>query len=384
MKNASKSIYFDHAAISPVRPEVRQEMERVNREAWGNPSSVHSFGRKAKAVLEDSREFIRQIGFGGEGQVVFTSGGTESNALVLRGVSQAHGLENLHIVSQPTEHVSVLHVLGALEKQGAEITWLPVDKYGVVSVGDMDKAVRPHTALISIMAANNEIGTVQPVHSLVAAAKSTAPNVVFHTDACQAVGWLNFQDLGQLDAVTITGTKIGGPHAGAVWIRRGLHVEPLLLGGGQESGLRSGTQAVPEIAGLAKAVELAGLERENRTKQLTAWRDELIRVLLQLPHSRLNGHPTHRLPQNIHVSFSGVSGEAILVALDQAGLAASTGSACAAGSIEESHVLRAIRLPKSYIRGSLRLTLGWSTTVQEVKTALKLIPKVITDLRKKT
>ncbi|MEK7540546.1 MAG: cysteine desulfurase family protein [Patescibacteria group bacterium] len=384
MKNVSKLLYFDHAAISPVRPEVLQELERVSQEAWGNPSSLHGVGRTAKAVLDNSREVLTHTLFGARpGQVIFTSGGTEGNNLVLRGVVEAKGVKGVHIISQPTEHTSVLEVLRALEQEGAEVTWLPVDEFGLVNVDDLKRAVRPNTALISIMSANNEIGTVQPIKTLAEAAKADAPTAVFHTDACQTAGWLNLKDLGPLDAITITGTKFGGPRAGAVWVRRGLRLEPLQLGGGQESGLRSGTEAVPEIAGLAKAVELAGQERENRTRQLIIWRDQLIRAFLELPQSRLNGHATQRLPQNVHLSFAGVSGETLLVALDQAGLAASTGSACAAGSIGESHVFKAIGLPKRYIRGSLRLTLGWSTTEQEVKAGLKLIPKVIKDLRTK-
>lgn len=382
MKNVSKLLYFDHAAISPMRSEVAQELERVSREAWGNPSSLHGVGRTAKAALDHSRELLTHTLFGGRsGTVTFTSGGTEGNNLVLRGLVESQAVKGVHIISQPTEHASVLEVLRALEKAGAEVTWLPVDEFGLVSVDDLKRALRPTTAFISIMSANNEIGTVQPIKALAEAVKAAAPTAVFHTDACQTAGWLDLKDLGPVDAITITGTKFGGPHAGAVWVRRGLRLEPLQLGGGQESGLRSGTEAVPEIVGLAKAAELAGQERENRTRQLTVWRDQLIRTLLQLPQSRLNGHPIQRLPQNVHLSFAGVSGETLLVALDQAGLAASTGSACASGSIEESHVLKAIGLPKRYIRGSLRLTLGWSTTEQEVKAGLKLIPKVITDLR---
>lgn len=384
MKSVSKSIYFDHAAITPARPEVWKEMASVGQTAWGNPSSIHRFGRSAKAVLDDSREVVaEQLFTGRQGRAVFTSGGTESNALALWGMARTHKIRDLHVISQPTEHVSVLQVLQALERAGASVTWLPVDQFGVVRVEDLERALRPTTAFISIMTANNEIGTIQPIRQLVEVAKARAPKSVFHTDACQAAGVLDLQQLGPVDLMSVTGTKFGGPHAGALWVRQGVRLEPLVVGGGQESGLRSGTEAVPEIAGLAKAAEMVGRERENRTQKLTIWRDMLIKKLLTLPNTRLNGHPTQRLPQNVHISFSGISGEAILVALDQAGLAASTGSACAAGSIEESHVLRAIRLPKNFIRGSLRLTLGWSTTEQEVKTALKLIPKVINDLRRK-
>lgn len=387
MKNGSKSIYFDHAAISPIRPEVVQEMERVSYEAWGNPSSIHMFGRKAKAVLDDSREIVANNLFSGrQGRVVFTSGGTESNMLGLWGAAHASavapGVKGLHIISQPTEHVSVLSVLRTLEREGAEITWLPVDEFGLVKVEDLREVLRPNTGLISIMTANNEIGTIQPIRQLVEAAKAKAPTAIFHTDACQAAGVMDFQQLGQVDLITVTGPKFGGPHVGALWMKQGLQLTPLLLGGGQESGMRSGTEAVPEIAGLAKAVELVGLERENKNQQFTVWREQLIQALLALPHSRLNGHPNQRLAQNVHVSFSGLSGEAMLVALDQAGIAVSTGSACASGSIEESHVLRAIGLPKNFIHGSLRLTLGWSTTEREVWAALKLIPKVINELQK--
>lgn len=383
MKNGSKSesiIYLDHAAITPVRPEVILAMERVMREAWGNSSSLHSVGRTAQVELDQAREKVARL-FGAQvSEVVFTSGGTESNALALEGAVRARGVNGAHLISQPTEHVSIIKCLKRLEEDGAEVTWLPVDEFGLVKVEDLLVALRPQTVLVSIMLANNEIGTIQPIQQLAAAVKTKNPTTIFHTDACQAAGVLDLADLRGVDLISITGTKFGGPHAGALYVRRGVPLKPILEGGGQERGRRSGTEAVADIVGLATAVELARPERVDRFTRMTTWRDQLIHAVSTIPGSHLNGHPTQRLPQNIHFSFEGLSGEMLLVALDQAGVAASTGAACAAGAQIDSHVLTALGLPKTQIRGSLRLTLGWSTTEQEVLQAMQTIPQVIQSL----
>lgn len=385
MKNDSKlvSVYLDHAAISPMRPEVVLAMVTAAQEAWGNPSSLHRLGREAKAKLEQARARVaEQLISCTPEEVVFTSGGTESNVLALCGVALQVGVQGMHIISQPTEHVSVLRTLAALEKAGAEVTWLPVDEFGQVKVLDLSQAMRSTTAVVSIMSANNEIGTLQPVAELVMAAKQKNPQVVFHTDACQSAGIMDVRHLGKIDLLSFTGTKFGGPHAGALYIKKGVQLQSVFTGGGQEHDRRSGTQAVPEIVGLQVAVELAMLHQKKIAHQLSTWRDQIIHTLLALPGARLNGHPKNRLPQNIHMSFEGISGESILVALDQAGIQVSTGSACAAGSQQESSVLRAIGLPKTHIRGSLRLSLGWNTTAQEVAIATRLIPPIISDLAK--
>lgn len=385
MKNGSKSsqppIYLDHAALTPVRPEVVLAMDRMMREAWANPSSLHSFGRRAKAELDQARITVARLFGAEESEIVFTSGGTESNALALEGAVRQRGVRGAHIISQPTEHVSVIHTLRALEREGATVTWLPVDEFGLVTLEDLLAAIRPTTVLVTLMLANNEIGTIQPIQVLAEAVKTKSPKVIFHTDACQAVGMLDLSQLGPVDLVTVTGTKFGGPHAGVLYVRRGTLLAPVLRGGGQERGRRSGTEAVAEIVGLAKAVELVLQEREGRSRLFTKWRDGLVSSLTAIPGCRLNGHPQLRLPQNVHVSFEGLSGESLLVALDQAGLGVSTGSACGAGAQTESHVLTSIGLPKSVIRGSLRLTFGWSTTEQEVVQATATLLEVIKPVR---
>lgn len=387
MKNASNShIYLDHAAISPPRPEVIQEVRRVSSEVWGNPNSLHAAGRAAKAVLEHARQVVAEELFGvSNREVVFTSGGTESNALAILGTvshqAAAKGLSQVHVISQPTEHVSVLRTLQHLERQGVQVTWLEVDEFGRVSPEEVVQALRPNTCLISLMAANNEVGTLQPIADLSAQVKQVAPQVAIHTDACQAVGELDLKTLKQVDFISVTGTKFGGPVLGAVCVKQPKQLAPVWQGGGQERGFRSGTQPVSQISGFATAVQSLKADQQSMHHRLTAWRDELISTLLLIPGARLNGHPTERLAHNIHLSFPDISGERLLVALDQQGVFASTGSACAAGSQEPSHVLQALGLPKNYIRGSLRLTLGWNTTQQEVTAAKQLLPQVIHSLQ---
>lgn len=383
MKNVSKLINFDHAAGTPIRSEVIQAMQETAFEVGGNPNSIHAAGRTARAAVDRAREIVaKQLFACSPAEVVFTSGGTESNNLAVWGVIRS-ARKPVHVVSQVTEHVSVLQPLKAAERLGlARVTWLPVDQDGSVDPAALEKVVAADTALVSIMMANNEIGTIQDIPALVAAVKKKNPRSLFHTDASQAVGILDVhvQQLG-VDLLTCTGNKIYGPHSGVLYIKKGASLSPLMYGGEQEHTIRPGTEAVPEIVGLGVAVELALKERAKFVPRLQQLRDSLWTQLQQtLPDVQLTGHPTQRLPHNLHINLPDILGETLLMRLDEAGILVSTGSACSAGSIQESHVVQALGLPKNRIRGSLRLTLGRGTTQQEVDTVAQILPRIISQI----
>ena len=374
--------YFDNAATTPVREEVLQAILPYFREYYGNASSVYGIAKESKKALEKARaQVAAAIGAKPE-EVYFTAGGSESDNLALRGVSEAYQKKGNHIITTKIEHHAILHTAEYLEKHGVEVTYLNVDEFGRISLEELEKAIRPETILISIMFANNEIGTIQPIAEIGAIAKKHG--ILFHTDAVQALGHVPIDvEKMNIDLLSMSGHKLGAPKGiGAIYIRKGVAVTPLIFGGAQESKRRAGTENIPGIVGMGMAAELAVKEMEEMTEKLTAMRDKLIRgILEQIPHSRLNGHPTERLPGNCNISFEFIEGESLLLLLDALGIAASSGSACTSGSLDPSHVLMAIGLPHEVAHGSLRLTMDRDNTEEEVDFILEKLPAIVQRLR---
>lgn len=375
-------IYVDHAATTPVREEVAAIMMDCLRTQYGNPSSLHRAGREAKLRLDTAR---RQVADGLHAQpdeIFFTSGGSESDNWAIRGgalLGEKRGRK--HLITSAIEHPAVLRTVEALEKEGFAITLLPVSSEGMVSAEDVSRAIRPDTALVSIMYANNEVGTLQPIAEV--AELCHRRGVLFHTDAVQATGQIPI-DLSRvpIDLLSLSGHKLHGPKGvGALFVRRGLSLPSLLLGGGQERGRRAGTENVPAIAGLGKAMELACAELEEGQAKTRALRDRLIAGLLDIPGCTLNGHPTQRLPGNVNLCFDGVEGEALVAMLDLRGVCASTGSACHAGISLPSHVLTAMGVEAKRAMGAVRLSLCADNTEEEVSRLLEILPDVVARLR---
>lgn len=379
-----ESIYLDYAATTPLDPRVHQAMMPYLTEKFGNPNSIHAFGREAKKAVDEARETIAALLNCRPSEIVFTSGGTESDNLALRGVASAYRQKGNHIVTTAIEHHAVLHTCRALQDEGFEVTYLPVDEHGLVVPEQVVEALTDRTILVSIMHANNEIGTIEPLAEIVQAIKEKRPDVLVHTDAVQTVGHIpvDVEALG-VDLLSFAAHKFYGPKGvGGLFVRRGVKLVPQLTGGGQERNRRSGTENVAGIVGMAKALELAIAEMPAEIPRLKTLRDELINgVLTQIPGSRLNGHPTQRLPHNANFSFLGVEGEALLLQLDLHGIAASSGSACSSGSLEPSHVLLALGLSHEWALGSLRLTLGRFTTRQHIERVLWVLPPIVEKLR---
>jgi len=378
------AIYLDYAATTPLDPRVLEAMMPYLTEKLGNPNSIHAFGREARKAVDEARETISALLNCRPSEVVFTSGGTESDNLALRGVASAYRQKGNRIVTTAIEHHAVLHTCRALQDEGFEVTYLPVDEHGLVSPEQVAEAVTDRTILVSIMHANNEIGTIEPLADIVRAVKEKRPDVLVHTDAVQTVGHIpvDVEALG-VDLLSFAAHKFYGPKGvGGLFVRRGVKLVPQLTGGGQERNRRSGTENVAGIVGMAKALEIAVAEMPTEIPRLQALRDELIEgVLSQIPDSRLNGHPTQRLPHNANFSFLGVEGEALLLQLDLHGIAASSGSACTSGSLEPSHVLLALGLSHEWALGSLRLTLGRFTTRQHIECVLMVLPPIVEKLR---
>ncbi len=391
-----KLIYLDHAATTPVDARVLEVMQPYFVEDFGNPSSFHTMGMRAKDAVITSRKTIAHILGAHDEEILFTSGGTESNSLALFGIINAHKSAILdtgalpHVITTSIEHHAVLEPLLHWQKQKQiELTVLSVDREGHVSVKDLEAALKPSTILVSIMMANNEIGTIEPIADIGRAIlawrkehKTIYP--FFHSDACQAAGFLDLNvDKLHTDLFTINSSKIYGPKGvGLLYLRRGTKIEPLVRGGGQERNLRSGTENVPGIVGFAKALELAHAEREQESTRLTELRDYLVEGLMKIPKSRLNGHPTERLPNSVNVSFLDIEGEAAVLYLDAEGIMASTGSACASSSLDPSHVILATGLSYEAAHGSIRFTLGRKTTKEELDHVIRVMPGVIERLRK--
>lgn len=376
-----KKVYLDHAATTHVKSEVLAAMLPVFGQSFGNASSIHAYGREARKLVEDSRERVaKALGAKAE-EIYFTSGGTESDNLALKGVAFANQKKGKHIITSAIEHHAVLHTCQWLEKQGFEVTYLPVDEYGRVRVEDFEKAIRPDTILASIMFANNEVGTIEPIEALAKAAH--AHNVIFHTDAVQAVGQveIDVEKMG-IDLLSMSGHKIYGPKGvGVLYVKKGIRFEAQMLGGEHERRHRAGTENVPGIVGLATALELATEQMPQENARLIALRDRLIAGLSKIPYAKLNGHPTERLPNNMNMSFSFIEGEGMLLSLDLMGIAASSGSACTSGSLDPSHVLLAMGLNHETAHGSLRLSLGSDNTQEDIDYVIDKLPGIVERLR---
>lgn len=375
-------IYLDNAATTAVAPEVLEAMLPYFTEVYGNPSSIHATGRTAhKAVDQARRQVAAAIGAQPQ-EIYFTAGGSESDNWAIKGTALAQQRKGNHIITSAIEHHAVLHTCAWLEKHGFEVTYLPVDEFGRVNPEDVEKAITDKTILISIMTANNEIGTIQPIREIGAIAR--AHKILFHTDAVQAVGAIpvNVDEM-NVDMLSMSGHKFHGPKGiGALYIRKGVRIDTLIHGGAQERGLRAGTENLPGIVGIGRAIELATANLDENARRITALRDRLIDGILErIPDVRVNGHRTQRLPNNCNVSIRYIEGEAMLLRLDLAGIAASSGSACTSGSLDPSHVLLAIGLPHEIAHGSLRLTLGADTTEKDIDAVLDTLPGIVSDLR---
>ncbi len=379
-----RRIYLDYAATTPVSPDVMAAMLPYFTQVYGNASSIHGEGREAKRAIENARRQVaKALNAAIPQEIYFTAGGSESDNWAIKGTAFAHG--SGHIITTAIEHHAVLHTCQCLEKQGYAVTYLPVDKFGRVSASQVEKALRPDTFLVSAMAANNEVGTLQPIAEIGELCRSRG--ILFHTDAVQAVGAISLDvQAMKIDLLSLSGHKLHGPKGvGALYIRKGVKIDNLLHGGAQERGYRAGTENLPGIVGLGRAVELAHMNLAENAARMTQLRDLLIHGLMQrIPASRLNGHPELRLPGNVNLSFDGVEGEALLLRLDLMGVAGSSGSACTSGTLNPSHVLMALGLSETAANGALRLTLGTETTREEIDAVLDILPPIVEDLRRMT
>ena len=378
-----KRIYMDHAATTPTDIEVVKEMEPYFTQKYGNPNSVHSFGQEAREAVEEARKKVAHLIGANPSEIVFTSGGTESDNYAIKGIAWANQKKGNHIITSQVEHHAVLHSCHFLEEHGFKVTYLPVDKYGLIDPDDVKKAITDKTVLVTIMHANNEIGTIEPIKEIGKIVKEAG--VYFHTDSVQTVGHIPIEvnELG-VDMLTMSGHKLYGPNGvGVLYLRKGIRIESLMDGGSQEKNRRAGTENVAGIVGIGKAAELAEKRlAQGEEDKIIKLRDKLIKEILnKVENVRLNGHPTNRLPGNVNFCFEFVEGESMLLNLDMEGIAASSGSACTSGSLEPSHVLLAIGLPPEIAHGSLRLSLGKDNTEEEVDYLIDILPKIIKKLR---
>ncbi|MCS5667908.1 MAG: aminotransferase class V-fold PLP-dependent enzyme [Dehalococcoidia bacterium] len=382
------TVYMDHAGTTALDPKVLEAMIPYFSKHFGNPSSLHSVGQEARYALDEARERVAGVLNCRPREVVFTGGGTESDNAAIHGVATGLHETGNHIITSSVEHHAVLHACQYLESQGFEVTYLPVDSDGMVQPESVYNAINERTTLVTIMYGNNEIGTINPISDISKAIKERAGDlsrtIVFHTDAVQAAGYLslNVLELG-VDLLSLSGHKFHGPKGtGVLYIKRGTPYLPLIHGGGQERERRSGTENIPGIIGLSLALETANSNRGETGRSCSALRDKIIAsVLEQIPGSHLNGHASQRLPNNANFSFTGVEGEPILLGLDMAGIAASSGSACSSGSLEPSHVLLALGQSAEIARGSLRLTLGRENTEEEIEYLLEVLIDLVRRLR---
>lgn len=377
-----KNVYMDYAATTYVKPEVLEEMMPFFTERYGNPSSFYGISRETKMAIDKARNRVSKALNCDLNEVYFTGGGSEADNWAIKGVASAHRKKGNHIITTKIEHHAVLHTCEYLEKQGFEITYLNVDKEGFIDLEELKNAITDKTIVVSIMFANNEIGTIQPIKEIGAICKER--KVLFHTDAVQAVGNIpiDVREM-NIDLLSLAGHKIYGPKGiGALYIRKGVRIDNLIHGGGQERTRRAGTENTASIVGLGKAIELATENLEEHNKNLTVLRDKLIDGLLKVPHTRLNGPKgDKRLPGNVNITFEFIEGESILLSLDFEGVCASSGSACTSGSLDPSHVLLAIGLPHELAHGSLRLTLGDGSTEEDADYVLEIVPPIIERLR---
>jgi cysteine desulfurase len=378
----SDLIYLDHAATTAVHPDVLKEMLPYFTDKFGNPSSVYGFAANNKNKLTEARETIAGALGAKSEEIYFTAGGSESDNWALKCTAEAYGVHGGHIITTKIEHHAILHTCKYLQNRGYDVTYLDVDENGLVDLNTLEAAIRPDTFLISIMFANNEIGTIEPIKEIGEIAHRYG--ILFHTDAVQAFGQIPIHvDEMNIDMLSASGHKFNGPKGiGFLYIKKGLKLKSFIHGGQQERGRRAGTENVPGIVGIAKACEIAMAEMEERMKKETELRDYLIeRILKEIPYTRLNGHSKKRLPNNVNISFQFVEGESILIMLDMVGICASSGSACTSGSVDPSHVLLAIGLPHEIAHGSLRLTIGYENTKEEMDTVVDNLKRIITNLR---
>jgi len=377
-----KRIYLDYAATTPTHPEVVKAMLPYFTDAFGNPSSIYSYGQEAKGAIEEARDKVAALISARDEEIVFTSGGTEADNFAIKGVAYANEMKGDHIITSSIEHHAVIETCKFLERRGFRVTYLPVDEYGLVDPNDVKKAITDKTILISVMQASNEVGTVEPIAEIGRIAKEAG--IYFHTDAVQTVGHIpvDVNELG-VDLLSMSAHKLYGPKGvGALYIRKGTKLIPFMHGGEQERRRRASTENVPGIVGFGKAVELAQQEISEEAERLTYLRDQLINGLLErIDHTRLNGHPIMRLPNNVNVSVDFIEGESMLLNLDLEGICASTGSACSSASLEPSHVLLALGLAHEQAHGSLRFSLGKWSTDEEIERVLDVLPGIVAKLR---
>lgn len=383
MEKEQKMIYLDNAATTKTAPGVVEAMLPYFTEFYGNASTVYEFGAKSKGAISQAREQIAgAIGAKGN-EIYFTAGGSESDNWAIKAAAEAYRGKGNHIITSKIEHHAVLHTCQWLEQQGFEVTYLDVDEFGVVKLDELKKAIRPTTILITVMFANNEIGTIEPIAEIGRIAREHG--VLFHTDAVQAFGQVPIDvDACNIDMMSASGHKLNGPKGiGFLYIRKGVKIRSFLHGGAQERRRRAGTENVPGIVGFGKATELALADMEGRTARERELRDYMIgRVLKEIPYTRVNGHRTERLPNNVNLCFQFVEGESLLIMLDMKKICASSGSACTSGSLDPSHVLLAIGLPHEIAHGSLRLTLGADTTKEDIDYTIDAIKETVAQLRK--
>ncbi|HOA70340.1 MAG: cysteine desulfurase NifS [Bacillota bacterium] len=380
--NPERLVYLDHSATTPVRPEVLAAMLPYFANKFGNASSVHRWGYEARQAINDAREKVASLIEASPNEILFTSGGTESDNLAIRGVAHSRKAKGKHLITSQIEHHAVLHTFEALQKEGFEVTFVPCDKYGLIDPDDIKRAIRKDTILISIMHGQNEVGTIEPIKDIGAIAREHG--VLFHTDAVQSAGKvpIDVRDM-NIDLLTVSSHKIYGPKGvGALYVRKGVRLVPQITGGAHERRMRAGTENVPGIVGFGEACRLAKADLPEESQRLANLRDKLIQGILdKIPDVVLNGHPTLRLPHNVNVSVKYLEGESILLNLDRMGVAASSGSACTSGSLEPSHVLLAMGLSHETAHGSLRFTLGRSNTEEDIDYVLEVLPPIVEKLR---
>lgn len=379
---ADRIVYLDHSATTPVKKEVLDAMLPYFTEKFGNASTIYSKGRESKSAIEEAREKVAKAIGAKTNEIFFTGSGTEADNWAIKGVAYANRKKGNHIITTAIEHHAVLHTCQYLESEGFEVTYLPVDEFGRVTPEQVKAAIKDNTILISIMFANNEIGTIQPIAEIGRIAHERG--VYFHTDAVQAIGnvHINVEEM-NIDMLSLSAHKFYGPKGiGALYIRKGVKITTFLHGGAQERGRRASTENIPAIVGLGKAIELATQNIDEYNGKLTALRDRTINEIMEkIPYVRLNGHRTERLPGNVNVSFEFIEGESLLLMLDMKGIAASSGSACTSGSLDPSHVLLAIGLPHEIAHGSLRITFGEENTQSDVDYLMEVLPAIVERLR---
>ncbi|APM38688.1 cysteine desulfurase NifS [Clostridium kluyveri] len=374
-----KKVYMDYAATTYTKPEVLEEMIPYFTKSFGNPSSLYSMSDTPRKAVDEARGKVAKAINAEKNEIFFTAGGSESDNWILKGIAFGNKNKGNHIITTSIEHHAVIHACNFLEQNGFEVTYLNVDEYGFISLEELEKSIKDTTILVSVMFANNEVGTIQPIKEIGEICKKK--KVYFHTDAVQAIGHVDIDVKAMnIDALSMAAHKFYGPKGiGAMYLRKGIKIENLIHGGGQERGKRASTENVPGIVGIGKAIELAVDDLKDESKRLSYLRDKLITGLMEnIPHTKLNGPKgDKRLPGNVNLSFIGIEGETILLDLNDAGIYASTGSACASGSLDPSHVLLSLGLPHEVAHGSLRLTLGFGTTEEDVDYALKVIPEIV-------